>query len=340
MNDILKLTEQQRRMVFEQTAVRVHLPVAAVEKDFWVTEILGLVFSLPFADRLVFKGGTSLSKVWGVIRRFSEDIDIAVDRSLFGIEGEVTKKQLKKLRKLSSLFVRETFAKDLMAAVDERGLSSFLDIIPEPDGEGDATYPEPRRIHVVYDSVLPKEADRYLRDEIQLEVGARSLFEPTSSAVVKSFVAETFPQMISGGDTRVVAAVAEKTFLEKVFLLHELFTTEGCVAANRKSRHMYDLHMMLSSGIAETAFAGGKLWESIRRHREVFTSVRGVDYAPGIETRICLTPPEGVAQVWEEDYNQMKASMIYDDVVPSFATIVQSMKQLERRIHCGVGAMD
>ncbi len=101
MNKFLTLTDAQRRTVFEQTAAKIKLPVAAIEKDFWVTEILNILFSLPYADKMVFKGGTSLSKVWGVIRRFSEDIDIAMDRSLFGIEGDVTKKQLKKLRKAS-----------------------------------------------------------------------------------------------------------------------------------------------------------------------------------------------------------------------------------------------
>lgn len=98
MNKFLTLTEAQRRTVFEQTAIRIKLPVASIEKDFWVTEILNILFLLPYADKMVFKGGTSLSKVWGVICRFSEDIDIAIDRRIFGIVGDVTKKQLKKLR--------------------------------------------------------------------------------------------------------------------------------------------------------------------------------------------------------------------------------------------------
>lgn len=95
MNKFLKLTESLRRTAFEQTARRINLSVVAIEKDFWVTEILNLLFSLPYADKMVFKGGTSLSKVWGVIRRFSEDIDIAIDRKMFGIEGDITKRQLK-----------------------------------------------------------------------------------------------------------------------------------------------------------------------------------------------------------------------------------------------------
>lgn len=262
MNKFLTLTEAPRRTVFEQTAARIKLPVASIEKDFWVTEILNILFSLPYADRMVFKGGTSLSKVWGVIRRFSEDIDITIDRSIFGIEGDVTKKQLKKLRKTSSVFVRDTLANDLIAAAEETGLSDFVTIKAEPDGESDATYPEPRQIHIIYKSVLPSGTNPYLRDEVLLEVGARSLFEPTAKAEVESFVATAFPHLTSNDNaTQVVAAVAEKTFLEKAFLLHELFTTDGCRNANRKSRHLYDLYKMLEAGVADSAIPNDKLWK-------------------------------------------------------------------------------
>ena len=289
MNKFLTLTEAQRRTVFEQTATRIKLPVASIEKDFWVTETLNILFSLPYADRMVFKGGTSLSKVWGVIRRFSEDIDIAIDRSMFGIEGEVTKKQLKKLRKASSIFVRDTLANDLIAATEEAGLSDFITIKADPDGEGDATYPEPRQIHIIYKSVLPSGQNPYLRDEVLLEVGARSLFEPTAKANVESFVTTTFPHLTSNDNaTQIVTAVAEKTFLEKAFLLHELFTTDGCRNANRKSRHLYDLCKMFEAGIADRAIPNDELWETIRHHREVFTSIHEVDYTPDVRKRIVV----------------------------------------------------
>lgn len=337
MNNFLTLNEQQRRTVFEQTAVRVHLPVIAIEKDFWVTEILNVLFSLPYADKMVFKGGTSLSKVWGVIRRFSEDIDIAIDPCMLGIDGDVTKRQLKKLRKSSSLFVKDTLANDLTEAVNNSGLSEFLEIIPEPDGEGDATYPEPRKIHVIYKSVLPKETNRYLRDEIQLEIGARSLLEPTLKATVTSFVKATFPHLTStDNEAKVLAAIAEKTFLEKVFLLHELFTTEGCKNANRKSRHLYDLYRMMDSDIASNAVADDGLWETIRHHREIFTSIRGVDYTPDVRKRICLKPPKDVEPIWEKDYNSMTRNMIYEDSTPTFAAILDAMTQLETMFSLGL----
>lgn len=331
MNKFLTLTEAQRRTVFEQTAIRVKLPVASIEKDFWVTEMLNILFSLPYADRMVFKGGTSLSKIWGVIQRFSEDLDIVIDRNMFGIEGDVTKKQLKKLRKVSSVFVRDTLANDLIAATEKAGLSDFITIKADSDGEGDATYPEPRQIHIIYKSVLPYGSNPYLRDEVLLEVGARSLFEPTAKAKVESFVTTAFPHLTSNDNaTQVVAAVAEKTFLEKVFLLHELFTTDGCRNANRKSRHLYDLCKMLEAGIADRAISNDELWETIRHHREVFTSIRDVDYTPDVRKRIVLTPPESVIEEWKNDYDTMVANMIYEDKVPTFSDVLAGAAKIGR----------
>ena len=110
-NDYFTLPTAQQRTILEQTAIKKALPKQAIEKDLWVTTILQIVFSLPCADNLVFKGGTSLSKVWNLINRFSEDIDLAIDRNVFELDGELTKKQVKKLRKASSIFVRDELFK-------------------------------------------------------------------------------------------------------------------------------------------------------------------------------------------------------------------------------------
>lgn len=146
MNNYFQLTENQQRLVLQQAAARYGLPPQAIEKDLWVSTILQIVFTLPFAERIIFKGGTSLSKVWHLIDRFSEDIDLAVDRSLFDFEGDLTKKQIKRLRKASSLFVKNEFTPALESALEKYGLNNLCSVEPEPDGEGDSTYPEPRKI--------------------------------------------------------------------------------------------------------------------------------------------------------------------------------------------------
>jgi Uncharacterized conserved protein len=112
MNNFRNLTREQQISVIEQLANKMGLPAQAIEKDLWVTTFLQLIFSLPFSDKLVFKGGTSLSKVWNVIERFSEDIDLAVDRKLFDLEGDLTVRQIKKLRKQSSILLKKLFVQN------------------------------------------------------------------------------------------------------------------------------------------------------------------------------------------------------------------------------------
>ena len=137
MNKFLQLPVDTRRTIYEQVSLRLGIDdPKAIEKDIWVTGILQAVYTLPYADKLVFKGGSSLSKVWNLISRFSEDIDLAIDRSVFGLEGDLTKKQLKKLRKASSLFVKEVFAMDLQEIVNEKGLTDHCTIMQTRTAKG------------------------------------------------------------------------------------------------------------------------------------------------------------------------------------------------------------
>lgn len=314
-------------MLLSQTAVKVGLPEQAVEKDLWVTVVLQLVFTLPYAEKLVFKGGTTLAKA-GLIDRFSEDIDLAIDRSQFGIEGDLTKKQLKALRKESSLFVRDVFSVDIKSAIENAGLSGLCIVEAEPDGEGDKTYPEPRKIHVKYQSVLNQPLP-YLSPEVMLEVGARSLIEPYRMVKVESFVTQNTPIDTSVAEVAIPMAEPRKTFLEKAFLLHELFSTGEFRKAERKSRHMYDLEKMMKRPEILSAIKDDELWNSIHHHREVFTPLRDVDYTPDIRDRICLIPPENCIADWKSDYQSMCESMIYENDPLSFESLMERMKELE-----------
>ena len=192
MNNFHTLPNDSKRVIIEQTSLRQGLSKQIIEKDLWVSTLLEIVFTLPFADKLVFKGGTSLSKVWGLIERFSEDIDLAVDRSLFGFEGDLSIKQIKKLRKASSLFVSNEFQSELQSAINRFDLGKFIELEVQSDGEGDKTYPEPRQIFIKYQSLFEAELS-YVRPQIVLEIGARSLFEPTQKARINSIVATEFP---------------------------------------------------------------------------------------------------------------------------------------------------
>jgi len=137
MNNYFDLTVEEQQQVLKATEGRIGLPAYTIEKDLWVTTILQIVFTLPFADKLIFKGGTSLSKVGKLINRFSEDIDLSIDPTYFGVSGDLTKKQLKRFRKKSSLFVRNEFYMELVKAIEKYGLDSLCTVRPEEDGEDD-----------------------------------------------------------------------------------------------------------------------------------------------------------------------------------------------------------
>lgn len=329
MNKFLELSDSQRKSVYESVAIKVGLPAQVIEKDFWVTAILQTVFTLPVAKQLVFKGGTSLSKGWKLIERFSEDIDIAVDPIMLGVpEGDLTKKQIKKLRKTSSLFVLEQLTPMICEEVQREGLHSFITVDAQPNGEGDNTYPEPRQIYLHYKSVFDK-ALTYLRPDVVLEVSARSLIEPTEPIQIKSILGEHLP-VLPLTDSVIHTAIPAKTFLEKVFLLHELFSVPGHgMIAEHKSRHLYDLYVMMNKDFAKKAVIDDILWESIRHHREIYTSVRDIDYTPDVRKRLRLIPREDILDTWRADYDAMKESMIYGNK-PSFDELLEGISELQR----------
>ena len=330
MIEFLQHTPAEQRQAFLLTAQKKHLPEPSVEKDWWVTQILNVVFSLPVADQLVFKGGTSLSKAWNLIERFSEDIDLAVNPAHFGVTESPTKKQIKQLRKRSSLFVAEDVATMLQSALENSGLSSFCRLEVQPNGEGDNTYPEPRVISIYYRSLYEESMASYVRPVIKLEIGARSLIEPTEQFVCRSFVSEMLPIKDYAAPIILVAA-PQKTFLEKVFLLHELFSVERTnLQVNRRSRHLYDLERMMDKPFATKAISDDELWEHIRQHRMAFTAMLGVDYNESMRSHLVLCPPAHVLSAWEEDYRRMCETMIYGDRLP-FDQLIARLHELEQR---------
>lgn len=215
MRNFLKADEQVKRMLLSQAGDKIGLSAKSVEKDLWVTQVLHALFSLDVSDKMIFKGGTSLSKAWGLIDRFSEDIDLAIDPVFLGApDGDPTKKQIKKLRKASSLYVAEELAQKLRNRFAELGLTEWLSVEAQPNGEGDNTYPEPRQIYVRYKSLYADNL-QYLLPMIVLEVSARSLMEPVAEVKIYSLASRHFP-LKDLAPMPVVTAVPGKTMVEKL----------------------------------------------------------------------------------------------------------------------------
>lgn len=331
MRNFLKADEQVKRMLLSQAGDKIGLSAKSVEKDLWVTQVLHALFSLDVSDKMIFKGGTSLSKAWGLIDRFSEDIDLAIDPVFLGApDGDPTKKQIKKLRKASSLYVAEELAQKLRDRFAELGLTEWLSVEAQPNGEGDNTYPEPRQIYVRYKSLYADNL-QYLLPMIVLEVSARSLMELVAEVKIYSLASRHFP-LKDLAPMPVVTAVPGKTMVEKMFLLHELFAVEGHgMKAERKSRHLYDLYKMMDKPFAEEALRDDALWESIRHHRQVFTSVSGIDYTPDMRERMVLVPRTDIVESWKRDYENMCDAMIYGET-PTWERLIEAMEQLQIKV--------
>ena len=332
MNSYFAITDEQRLEILKNTAEYTGLSKIAVEKDVWVTCVLQMLFASNISGDIIFKGGTSLSKAYNLIERFSEDIDISVNPQVFGMESEdPTKKQMKKLRKASSLYVEEVLANKIKNAIIENKLSDFLSVETEPLGEGDKTYPEPRKIFIRYNSVIAEKID-YIKNYIILEIGARALMEPVNRVYVQSEVQKCYPHIITSvANPVIITAAPQKTFIEKAFLLHELFSVpHEQLSANRRSRHLYDLERMMDKDFAINAIKDNTLCHNIQHHRSAFTAVFGVDYSVDFRKNIVLIPPDNIIKNWESDYNSMCLSMIYGKK-PDFKTLIKRMKELENR---------
>jgi len=240
MIEWLKLSDDRKRQILQQASAATGLPAHAIEKDWWVTLSLQALFSTQWKGNLVFKGGTSLSKAWGLIERFSEDIDLAIDREIIGFpEAFVSNTQITKLRKKASSFIAGPFREELENTLLALGISKqyFQLTIEETEIEDR----DPQVLLLGYHSCLDNNPDAYIAERVLIEIGARSLREPSSSREIKTILNEVFPdQAFSGNPFKILTVEPKRTMLEKAFLLHEEFQKPADKIRDlRLSRHLY-----------------------------------------------------------------------------------------------------
>ncbi|PWA04019.1 nucleotidyl transferase AbiEii/AbiGii toxin family protein [Flavobacterium psychrotolerans] len=325
----LTLSKERRIEILNQATELTGLPSVAIEKDWWVTLALNASFSLPYSKNIVFKGGTSLSKGWNLIERFSEDIDLAIDRKFFGFEGEISKTQIKNLRKESCEFISTTFLDDLTKIFNEWEVIDECKLIAQPVKDSDK---DPQVIEIHYNSVI--DTSEYLPQRVLIEVSSRSLMEPIEAREINSILSDNFPQQ---GFATVPFAIAtvlpQRTFLEKVFLLHEEFSQETeKIRIDRLSRHLYDLEKLMDTEHGIEALKNKKLYKNIVAHREKFNPLRGLGYANHISNKISIIPPDSVMKNYEMDYEAMTRFMIYGDSL-KFDQLMKRILELQLRIN-------
>jgi len=329
MREWFKLSEDDRKEIIKQTSSKAGLLPAAIEKDWWVMIAMRAIFSSKYKDVIVFKGGTSLSKSWNIIERFSEDIDLAIDRSFFDFTGSLTRKGVIKLRKTSCAFIVDEFMPYLNEHLTELGVQDFeLAIV-----EFERSDTDPIAIELRYKSLT--EEIEYLKPRILIEISSRSLRDPFEDKENQSIIGKTYPDKIfSDKPISVPSVLPTRTLLEKIFLLHEEFQKpdKTKIRSSRMTRHLYDISRIMETEYLEKALEDDELYDVIVKHREMLTKVSWVDYSKHQRKDIDFIPPKEVIKEWEKDYSEMQESMFYGES-EKFNELIEKLKGLNAKLN-------
>jgi hypothetical protein len=355
VNKIAQMSARDRADVFAETAERKVLVEAIIEKDFWVCWTLKQLFSIDeLTGRLLFKGGTSLSKIFQAINRFSEDIDLAVDYAALGFAGEKdpTQEGISKTK-------RNEILAEMMAACQVYIGGEFLSILKkryeEILGAGgpwslEVRNSDPNVVEFHYPPASTK-ALPYIAPQVVLELGTHAEFVPHDKFTIRSFVAEKFPKLFGvgdgasaaadgdggggdhgDGDVDVVALLGKRTFWEKATILHaEFFRAPEKPLPERYSRHYYDVALMSKQPIKADALADLPLLAQVVKHKETFYPSAWSRYDLARAGSFHVVPAKERMDALQRDYKNM-APMIFGEP-PSFESIVETLAASEQEIN-------
>jgi hypothetical protein len=324
MDSVAKMGADERAVLMRLASdKRKSLPPEVIEKDFWVCWVLGRLFGSPqMARKILFKGGTSLSKVFGLIERFSEDIDLILDWK------EVTREDPRADRSVSR---QDVFNKELLRRAHVYLRETFL---PEVrllvEGVCEAAIEEnPEVVKIKYPTAFPSD---YLRAEIQLEVGPLAAWVPNAEYEIRSYAAEALPSAFRQPTCRVRAIKAERTFWEKITILHhEAHRPVDSPQPAGYSRHYYDVCRMAPTRVKTDALADLDLLRAVVAFKDKFYHRGWARYDLAKPGTIKLVPPEHVMKAVATDYEGMRL-MIFGERL-DFRDIVEQLRALESEIN-------
>ena len=334
MNAFLSYSEDRKRTVCEQAQDTLGLPPATIEKDFWVCWTLKNLFDLPeWGLQLTFKGGTSLSKGWALIERFSEDIDIVINRYALGFgvdkapDRAPSKKQARKrldaLKAASQGCINEKLLPLLTDTISQQmpaELSWRLYLDPDD--------PDAQTLLLVYPTAFTGQMG-YVRPVVKIEFGARSDTEPSLVVNIQPYLGKPFPDLFTQTNFSVKVVSLERTFWEKAMLLHEeTFRPREKIRQARMARHYYDLYCLINAGIGDKASRDLELFKRIAAHRQVYFRHTWVDYDTLCPGRLKLVPPDEHLANWKNDYNAMKDEMFFGEP-PEFDELILSARKFQ-----------
>lgn len=334
MDDFAKLPPEERKIYFEGTAAPRNLEAQIAEKDFWVCWTLQELFRLPvLGAHLIFKGGTSLSKVFKVIERFSEDIDISMDRGFLGFGGanepEAGASNKEKQRRIENLKTacQQKVAVELLPALTasiqsklRRGEKWSL-CLDEDD-------PDRQTLLFDYPTSLAADATGYVQRAVKIELGARADHWPCETRTVVPYVAEQFPKGFLEGGCAVKVLAVERTFWEKATILHaEFHRPANKPMPGRFSRHYVDFYELIRRGVAITAETKPDLLARVAEHKKLFFKSSWARYDEATKGTLRLAPAESRLKPLRDDYGKMR-QMFFGEP-PEFNEIVTLLHRWE-----------
>lgn len=329
----LKLAPGERADALRVAADASGRPAELLEKDVWVVWVLNALFTSPVGIHLCFKGGTSLSKVFGAIRRFSEDLDVTYDIRAFAPDLVAGSDAALPSTMSQSKRWSEQIARRLVEWVRGDALAILSDAITRA-GAGAVARAEGDKLFVRYELAIGGAAE-YVRPEVMIEFGARGTGEPAHRHTVTCDAAPHLPTLVFPSATPRVTD-AERTFWEKATAIH-VFCLEGRLRGERYARHWYDLVRLDDAGIAARALADRTLADAVALHKQWFFSARDmhgekIRYESAVRGGLRLVPAGSALASLEDDYGRMvDAGLLEETDPPSFTALMQRCGELERQ---------
>ena len=344
-NSIIKASKTDRHDIFERAANRLKTTIQNIEKDFWVCWTLDALFNgLPKGGaRLLFKGGTSLSKAFSLISRMSEDVDITVFRQDIGqvasleelelLSGKKRRAYLDAIKEACQAYISEPLLENLTHLVkktmEEAGISqeTVRVTLDEDDASGQS-------LLFWYPSVI-ETPNEYIRSAVKIESGAKSALEPHQSATIRPYIDDELENIDLRID-QITTVSPERTFWDKIIILHgqrRWFELKGELrhGGQRVSRHYYDVFKLAESDVGRRALENRALGIDCARHAQMFFFSASFDLEHAVPGTLTIVPPAAMIPTLQRDYQAM-SGMIFGDV-PSFEEILQSLSKLEKVIN-------
>lgn len=330
MYDILKLSEEEQRTIFRNTAQKMGVQEAIVEKDYWVCLVLDYLFrSSKYRRNLAFKGGTSLSKCFGLIKRFSEDIDLILDWRLLGYEidepwQERSKTKQDKFNKEANAKTETFLANDFLPAIradlsEVIGKAANVEISPA----------EPHTVNFHYPLLYNAQS---VTQSIRLETGTLAAWTPSIRKTVTPYIFEYNPRLKQTVSASVITTSAERTFWEKATILHhEANRPENLEMPTRYSRHYYDLYCIGQTEYKAKALKQRDLLDKVVAFKVKFYPRAWAKYEETALGSIKLLPPSFRFDALRRDYEIMGNMMFGEH--PTFDELMGAIADLENEIN-------